>query len=201
MRHYGIASLVLGIGLSIDLSGASADPMPAPAADYHARARALPGVELSVAHHQGKVRVEVERGNLPNGMVSLIDLPTSSVIVMVDVPGMDRIAVETDMPPGFAFSDAKRQGTRAGKGEVLGEACDLWRFAVPALNQPVESCITADGIVLRTTTQMNGKPVVLFEVTELSRTPQDPATFALPKGMKPSKIPPSMRALLPGLVR
>ncbi len=201
MRRHGIVSLLLGLGLSFDVTGLAAEPMPAPAAEYRARARAPQGVELSVSHRQGMVRVEVERGSLPNGMVSLINLQSSDVIVLMDVPGMDRIAVEMEMPPGFAFSDAKRQGTRAGKGEALGEACELWRFEPKALNQPVESCITADGIVLRTTTQMGGKPVVLFEVTELARGPQDPEQFALPKGVKPSKLPPSMRALLPGLTR
>ncbi|TCK30188.1 hypothetical protein EV667_0276 [Ancylobacter aquaticus] len=201
MRRQGIASLMLGICMSFDIAGAAAEPMPAPTADYRARARAPQGVQLDVFHHQGKVRVEVASGNLPNGMVSLIDLQNSSMIVLMNVPGMDRIAVEMDMPPGFAFSDANRQGTRAGSGEALGEACEIWRFEPKALNQPVESCITADGIVLRTTTSMGGKPAVLFEVTELTRAPQDPAQFALPKGMKARKVPSSMRSLLPDLIR
>ncbi|WP_371348497.1 hypothetical protein [Ancylobacter sp. IITR112] len=201
MRRPGIARLLLGLGLSFALSAARAEPMPAPAADYRARARVPQGVALNVFHHQGKVRVEVEGGKLPEGMVSLIDLENSRVVVLMDVPGMDRLAIEKDMPPGFAFSDAKRQGTRVGQGEALGEACELWRFEVKAINEPVESCITPDGIVLKTTTKMGTKPVVLFEVTELTRAPQDPALFSLPKGVKPSKLPPSMRALLPDLVR
>ncbi len=201
MRRHGIVSLMLGIGMSFDVTGLAAEPMPAPAADYRAKARAAQGVEMSVAHHQGQVRVEVATGNLPEGMVSLIDLNRRGMVVLMDVPGMDRIAVEMEMPPGFAFSDAGRQGTHTGTGEALGEACELWRFEVKALNQPVESCVTADGIVLRTTTSMAGKPVVLFEVTELTRGPQDPAQFTLPKGMKARKLPSSMRSLLPDLVR
>lgn len=196
MRRHGIVSLMLGIGMSFDMTALAAESMPAPAADYRARARAAQGIEMSVAHHEGHLRVEVA-----NGMVSLIDLDRRGMVVLMDVPGMDRIAVEMDMPPGFAFSDANRLGTRTGTGEALGEACDLWRFEAKALNQPVETCVTADGIVLRTTTVMGGKPVVLFEVTELTRGPQDPAQFALPKGMKARKVPPSMRSLLPDLIR
>lgn len=196
MRRHGIVSLMLGIGMSFDIAALAAESMPAPAADYRARARAAQGIEMSVAHHEGHLRVEVA-----NGMVSLIDLDRRGMVVLMDVPGMDRIAVEMDMPPGFAFSDANRLGTRTGTGEALGEACDLWRFEAKALNQPVETCVTADGIVLRTTTVMGGKPVVLFEVTELTRGPQDPAQFVLPKGMKARKVPPSMRSLLPDLIR
>lgn len=197
----GIACWMIGIGLSLDIAGASAEPMPAPAVDYRARARAPQGVEMTLAHHEGHLRMEVESANLPDGMVSLIDLAKQDMVVLMEVPGMDRMAIEMDLPPGFSFSDASRQGTRAGTGEALGEACEMWRFMAKGLNQPVESCVTADGIVLRTSTTIAGKPVVLFEVTELERAPQDPAQFTLPKGMKARRLPSSMRSLLPDLVR
>ncbi|MBS7552641.1 hypothetical protein KHC23_03060 [Ancylobacter dichloromethanicus] len=201
MRRYRIACWMLGIGMSLGIARVAAEPMPAPGVDYRARARAPQGVEMSVAHHEGRLRMEIDSDNLSNGMVSLIDLGRHDMIVLMDMPGMDRIAVEMDLPPGFSYSDANRQGIRAGTGEVLGEACELWRFETKALAQPVESCITADGIVLKTSTSVDGKPLVLFEVLELERAPQDPARFVLPKGVKVRRLPSSMRSLLPDLVR
>ncbi|WP_428032367.1 hypothetical protein [Ancylobacter sp.] len=201
MRRYGIACWLLGIGMSLDVACAAAEPMPAPAVDYRARAKAPRGIEMELAHREGRLRIEIESDGLSNGMVSLIDLAKHGMVVLVEVPGMDRMAVEMDLPPGFSFSDAARQGTRTGTGQALGEACDLWRFDTKALNQPVESCVTADGIVLRTTATLGGKPVVLFEVTEFERVPQDPAIFTLPKGVKVRKLPPGMRGLLPDLAR
>lgn len=204
MRHPGLASWMLGIGLSLDVAGfasAAAEPLPSPSVDYRARARALQGIELSVAHHAGQLRVEVKSDNLPNPMVSLIDLSKDDMIVLMDLPGMDRIAVEMDLPPGFSYSDPKREGKRTGSSQVLGEACDLWQFRAKSLDQPVESCITADGIALRTTTAVGGKPMTLFEVLELERAPQAPDDFVLPKGVKPRRLPSGIRGLLPDLVR
>lgn len=201
MRSSDIAAWMLGVGMSFDVTGLAAEPLPPPSVDYRVRAKAPQGIEMKVAHHEGRLRMDISSANFPGGMTSLINLGENDMIVLMDVPGMEGIAVEMDLPPGYAFADSGRQGTRTGTGEVVGEACDLWRIEVKAVNPSVESCITADGIVLRTSTTLEGKPVVLFEVTELERAPQDPAQFALPKGVKVTKLPSGVRSLLPGLLR
>jgi len=202
MRSLDIAALLLGVGMSFDvLSAAAAEPLPLPAVDYRVRAKAPQGSEIDVAHHEGRLRMDVRNETLIGTMTGLVDLGQSEVIFIVDVPGMDTLAVRTALPPGYSFADAAREGTRAGTDKVAGEACDLWRIDVKAGKPPLDSCITSDGIVLRTSTVIDGKPTVVFEALELARGAQDPARFAVPKGVKVTKLPASMLGLLPGFGR
>lgn len=201
MRSLNVAAWMLGVGMSIDIGVAGAEPLPLPATDYRAKAKAPQGVEMQVAHHGQRLRLDISNANVPGLMTSLVNLDTSSMLVMVNLPGMEGVAIEMALPPGHPFSSEARNGTRNGVDHVAGETCDLWRIESKALKAPVDSCITADGIVLRNETTMEGKKVVLFEVTELERVPQDPGRFELPKGVRTTKLPPGMKSLLPSLGR
>ncbi|MCK0207024.1 hypothetical protein MWN33_03150 [Starkeya koreensis] len=202
MRSLEIAALVLGVGMSFDaLAATAAEPLPLPAVDYRVRAKAPQGSQIDVAHHEGRLRMDVSNEVLLGTMTGLVDLGQSEVVFIVAVPGMDTIAVRTTLPTGYSFADAAREGTRAGADKVAGEPCDLWQVAVKAGQGPLESCITSDGIVLRSTAVVDGKPTVIFEALELERAAQDPARFALPKGVKVNKLPASMLGLLPGFSR
>ncbi len=114
---------------------------------------------------------------------------------------MDKVALEMELPEDFSFTDLPADGARLGTDTVAGEACELWRTSEKIGSDPVEACITPDGIVMRAKATVNGKEQVVFEVIELARGPQDPALFEVPKGVKITKVPRSMQGMIPGLGR
>ena len=94
------------------------------------------------------------------------------------------------------------EGTKVGTSQVIGEACDLWKITTSkTVKTPVVSCITADGIVLSTDVEVKGKQERAYEVTSLTRGPQDPSLFRLPPGTQLVKVPPGAANMLPGLMQ
>lgn len=194
----GVAMAMAGIAAGIDLGAACAEPMPRPATDYAATARTTgDGPEMKLAHGGGRVRLDMTMSGLPGTMTGLLDTKRGRMVMMI--PGMEKMAVEIELPSDFAFADLPPDGTKFGTDTVAGEACDLWRTDGKAKSGPVEACITADGIVLRASATVNGKPQRVFEVIELTRGPQDPALFEVPKGVKVTKVPKGMESMIPGL--
>lgn len=201
MCSRGLIALTLGAGLSLAASAAGAEPMPRPQVDYRASVKTPQGTQMTMAHSQGRMRMDVTGAEIPGTMTSFIDLSRGRMTVLIAAPGIDKRALEIELPASFAFVDPEGEGTRTGTDMVAGEACDLWVMKPPVGDAPVETCITADGIVLRASTAIEGKNVVVYEVVELERAPQDPALFELPKGVKVTKIPPGVQGLIPNLGR
>ncbi|HSI38983.1 MAG TPA: hypothetical protein VLA00_00360 [Xanthobacteraceae bacterium] len=181
------------------LGGAAAEPLPRPSVDFAVKGT-TPGREasLDLAHRGGQLRLDVGVAGLPGGVTGLIDPKRRKVVVLAAVPGMQNVAIEMDLPAEYAFASMPAEGVRGGAATVAGEACEVWRSTVKGVPEPVEACITADGIVLRTEASINGRRRVVFEATEVVRAPQDPARFALPPGMKVTRLPKGMQGLLPG---
>lgn len=198
-------SLALALGASAMAATAGparAEPLPRPKVDYAATARTpAAGAQMKVAHGNGRVRVEVGSSGAAGAMTGLIDPAKRRMVMLTALPGMDKVALEMELPEDFSFADLPADGSRFGSDTVAGEACELWRTSEKAGSDPVEACITPDGIVMRATATVRGKPQVVFEVTELSRGPQDPALFEVPKGVKVTRVPKSMQGIIPGLGR
>ncbi len=183
-------------------SVAHADPLPVPSGDFALKAKLRDGGTLDLFHAGGKMRLEILPKASPSLLVGIVDLKAGKMAVMV--PSMPKMAVEMDLPPEYGFASLAGNGTRTGTDVVAGEPCDLWKVDPPAAHLaagPSVSCITADGIALRTEMEIQGKPQVVFEMTSLTRGPQDPHLFALPPGIQTLKIPKGAgAAALPGLI-
>ena len=83
-------------------------------------------------------------------------------------------------------------GTKVGQAQVAGMSCDLWQVNGPAqrkVRAPTVACITADGIALRTETEIKGEKRALYEVQSVDLAPQDPTRFQLPPGLQVIKVP------------
>lgn len=193
-----LAMALAGMAAGLDGVPVQAEPMPRPAADYAATAKTTgDGPDLKLAHADGRVRLDMTLPSVGASVTGLVDTKRGRMVMMI--PGMDRMAVEIELPEAFSFARLPPEGTRLGTDTVAGEACDLWRTAGKVGSDPVEACITADGIVLRANATVNGSPRRVFEVLELTRGPQDPALFEVPKGVKVTKVPKGMESMVPGL--
>ncbi len=185
---------------------ALADPLPTPTVDFALKAKLRDGGSLDLAHSNGKMRMEILPKASPAMVVGLIDMKTGKIVVMV--PSMPKMAVQTDLPPEYNFASlaGSGSGTKVGTAQVAGEPCDLWKVETSsptASTGPTTACITADGIALRTEVEIQGKPQVIYEATALTRAPQDAHLFVMPTGVQTIKIPKGASAaalpsLLPG---
>lgn len=198
-------SLALALGVpavAAAFAPACAEPLPRPSVDYAATARTpSESAQMKVAHGNGRLRVEVGTPGSSGAMTGLIDPKKKRMVMLTALPGMDKVALEMELPDSLSFTDLPAEGARLGTDTVAGEACDLWRTSEKIGSDPVEACITADGIVMRAKATVNGKPQVVFEVVELARGPQDPALFEVPKGVKVTRVPKGMQGMIPGLGR
>ncbi|MDJ0389613.1 hypothetical protein QMO56_15965 [Roseomonas sp. E05] len=69
---------------------------------------------------------------------------------------------------------------REGQERIAGAPCILWRIEPPGA-PPVRACITADGVLLRSETEIEGHRLAR-EAIELRYGPQEPARFHPPEG-------------------
>lgn len=198
MVRMGLALTLAGMAAAGCACAAQAEPMPKPAVDYAATAKTTgDGPEMKLAHGAGKVRLDMTMPGMPGTITGLVDTKRGRMVMMV--PGMERMAIEIELPEDFSFADLPPEGTRIGTDQVAGEACELWRSAGKVGSDPVDACITRDGIVMRASAMVNGKPQRVFEVLEVRRGPQDPAMFEVPKGVKVTRVPRGMESMIPGL--
>ncbi|MFK8253631.1 hypothetical protein [Ancylobacter terrae] len=202
VASYSRALIASGLAC-VSLAGAGAagaDTLPLPKIDFALAGRTLgDNATVKMAHREGRIRLEIDVAGMPGGMTAFINPQRRRMIMLSDVPGMQNMAVEVELPEQYAFAGMPISGTRLGTDTVAGEACEVWRAAEKSEAGPVDACITADGIVLRTQATVRGKPQVVFEATEISRAPQDPKRFELPPGVKVTRMPKGMQSLLPGL--
>ncbi len=180
-----VAAGVLGLGLS----PANADPVPLPTTDFSLKADLKRGGTIDIAHSQGRMRVEIQKPNIPGSMVGIIDLKARSMVVRT--PNLPTMAVEIELPPEYVLGALTGTGLRVGEDKVAGEACDLWKIdpQMKSALGPTTACITPDGIALRTAVEIKGTKQTVFEATTLTRGPQDQALFHLPPGIQVVKVP------------
>ena len=172
---------------------------PKPSADYSVRGKTSPeGGDLHLSYSDGRMRLEVSMPALGSAMTGIANFDTRRVVILSDIPGMDVLGFEIDMPPEYSFANMPEDSVRAGQSEVGSEPCDIWRTAKSS-PIPIEVCLTADGIPLKANTVTQQGKNVAFEATELERGPQDPAGFKVPKGVKVRRVPKGMESIIPGL--
>ncbi|TCT08263.1 hypothetical protein [Aquabacter spiritensis] len=195
----GFLTALVGAGAAILLAGtASAEPLPVAATDFALKAALPRGAAMDMAHSGGRVRLLISGGDVPTPTLGIIDVKRGKMLVML--PNIPKAAVETDIPPAYRTAIPEGEGERVGTGEVAGEACDVWRIEKTQITEGVAfACITADGIPLKTEIESKGKRTLVYEVESLSRAPQDPAQFQLPRGTQTLKIPAGAGALIPAL--
>lgn len=197
-------SAVVVLALAAGIAGslpAVADPLPVPTIDFALKAKLRDGGTLELAHSNGKMRMEMQPKASPAMLVGLIDLKSGKIVVMV--PAMPKMAVQTDLPPEYNFASLAGSGTPMGPSDVAGEPCEVWKLettVASASTGPTTACITPDGISLRTEVEIQGKPQLIYEATSLSRGPQDPHLFVMPTGVQTIKMPKGASAALPNLV-
>jgi hypothetical protein len=84
--------------------------------------------------------------------------------------------------------------TREGQERIAGQACTVWRME--DRGETARSCITADGVMLRTTAG-SGNRATTIEATRVDYATQDPAQFNRPQGFQSLQLPPGI-GTLPG---
>ena len=178
-----------------------AETPPKPTADYAVRGTTTPdGGELHLSYSDGRMRLEVSMPMLGTAMTGIANFDTRRVVILSDLPGMDVVGFEIDLPPEYDFANMPSDSVRGEHSQVGSEPCDIWRTAKSSL-VPIEVCLTADGIPLKANTVTQQGKNVSFEATELERTAQDPASFEVPKGVKVRRVPKGMESMIPGLKR
>jgi len=200
MRYFLRASAIAACFYPVLVDGfiaARAEPIPLPAVDYQAKATMMGGSAVTIRHSGGKLRMEIQPHGLAQTITGIVDLPAHKMIMIGAVPGMNSMAMEIDIGKDASYGQVIGDGKRAGQDTVAGESCELWEADSKAgfNSGPVTVCLSRDNIPLRTQTTIDGKQRVIMEVTELQRTRQDPAMFALPPNIQLVRVP---KGLMPG---
>jgi hypothetical protein len=79
-----------------------------------------------------------------------------------------------------------RDAKRVGEAKVAGETCGEYEFET-AKGHTVLTCITSDGIALRTRDVSRNR--VVWEAAHVTRAPQNAAQFVIPSDAVPLQIP------------
>jgi len=187
-----MAASVLLFGLA---GHAGAESLPSPAADYRSKGRMAGGMTVEYRHANGKMRMEMRSPEMPQPMVGYFDVKTQKGIMILSMPGMAPMAIETGAGDEGNVGVAAGSGQRVGSDKVAGESCDLWKPDAKTADEKkmdALACVTGDGIMLRMSGVVDGKRQTIFEVTELERAPQDMKQLTPPPGLKPVKVPAGM---------
>jgi hypothetical protein len=188
-------AIAAGIAVFILAGGVWAEPLPEPATDYLSKGTMAGGMSVEYRHSKGKMRVEMRAPQMPQPMVGYFDMKTRKGVMVMSMPGMPPMAMETGLDGEGGAGVAGGNGQRVGSDRIAGEACDLWRFDAKTAEEKAMdgvACITRDGIVLRMVGTVQGKRQTIFEVTELSRAPQDMKQLTPPANLKPMQVPKGM---------
>jgi hypothetical protein len=183
---------VLMFGLAC---GALAEALPEPGTDYWSKGKMAGGIAIEYRHSKGKMRMEMRTPGMKETMVGYFDVKSRKGIMVMSMPGMPPMAIETGLDGEGNVGVAGGKGERIGSDRVAGEACDLWKPEMTTAEEKQTdgvACVTRDGIMLRMVGNFEGKRQTIFEVTELSRAPQDIKQLTPPAGLKPMQIPKGM---------
>lgn len=172
---------------------------PKPTADYSVRGKTLPaGGDLHLSYSGGRMRLEVSVPAVGSVMTGITDFAKRRAIILSDLPGVDVVGFEIDMPAEYSFANMPANAIKGGHSSVGSEPCEIWT-SPPSSDVPIEVCLTLDGIPLKAKAVTTRGKSVSFEATELERMPQDPALFEVPKGVKVRRVPRGMESMIPGL--
>lgn len=175
---------------------AQAEPVPLPTVDYAVRAKILNDGKAFLQHSNGKMRIEMEFPTVAEPVVGLVDMRTKKMVMLVPIPGLTTTAIEIDFGDNASFGQVLGDGRRVGNDTVAGESCTLWE--VTTKEEKIDKavvCLGRDNIPLKTQATIEGKVRTVFEATEISRAPQDPKQFELPKGVRVMKLPKGLKGI------
>lgn len=149
-------------------------------------------IKMAFSPSTGKQRVDP-----PGGMGwMLIDQKASSAVMVMDAQRMtmamppETVAAMTQaVPAGTTF-------TRKSSASVAGTACTEWDMVIAGGGKGT-SCITDDGVLLRTVTAAPNGTVVTMEATKVTYGPVDPASLTVPTGYTAMQMPPTAPATPP----
>ena len=185
-------ALSCAVFLAVGAVPARAEPIPMPNTDYSAKAKMVGGMTMTSRHSQGKMRMDMNAPGVPLPMTAYIDLKTRKIITVMSVPGMSDMAVEANLGEEETPGVAVGEGRRVGSATVAGEACDLWQIEGKSKMEKSANavvCISRDSIPLQLQATIDGKRETIFEVTEITRGPQDIKALTPPANLKPMEIP------------
>lgn len=171
---------------------ARAEPVPLPASDYSIKGTMAGGIAIHYRHGNGKMRMEMKSPDMPQPMVGYFDVKTRKGVMVMNMPGMPPMAMETGMDDDGAAAVPRGNGRRIGSDRVAGEACDEWQIEGQTKEEQATApvaCITSDGIMLRMVGNVDGKRQTIIQISEISRAPQDPKLLTPPANLKPMQIP------------
>lgn len=129
----------------------------------------------------------------------LIDRKANSAVMVMDaqrmtmaMPPATVAAMTQEVPVGATF-------TRKNTATVAGTACTEWDMT--AGGGQGTSCITEDGVLLRTVTTVPNGAAVTMEATQITYGPVEAARLSVPSGYTAMQIPagaPTMPGATPG---
>ncbi|MGQ3674847.1 hypothetical protein ACT6QH_05030 [Xanthobacter sp. TB0139] len=161
------------------------EPLPLPTGDFAVKARSMRGSDMDMAYHEGMLLVHVRPPNKDIQMTGIIKLKAGRMVMLM--PNLPNMALEMALPPQYAVTALKGTGKKLGASEVAGEVCHLWLLDKAKAGRTI-SCITPDGIALRTQMENKGAVRTVYEVTQLTRAPQDPSQFEISEDVKLIKV-------------
>lgn len=171
-----------------------AEPLPQPATDYAAKATVKGGTILQSRYANGRMRMEMSVAGTPKPVVAYFDFKARKGVMVMSLPGMPPMAMDLGLQDESGMGVASGRGERIGSDRVAGETCDLWRIEPARTGEKAHTvgCITRDGIALRMETVEGSWRETVFQVTELSRAPQDATLLTPPANLKPMQMPKGM---------
>jgi hypothetical protein len=189
MRSFPIAGLVATLA-AMSPAWAQDRPPLVPSRDvsvtYHV-AGGQAGQDMRMAWRVADQKLRVD---MPGGIGwSVIDQQAKTMFVVMEQQRMIMRMPINNGPGGISIPTQPPETarfTRGGTATIAGQGCTLWRYE----NQGAtgESCMTADGVMLRSTGTVNGQTAVL-EATEVNYGPQDAARFTAPSGYQQMQMP------------
>lgn len=140
-------------------------------------------LQMAFATASGKQRVDP-----PGGMGwMLIDRKANSAVMVMDaqrvtmaMPPNTVAAMTQEAPSGATF-------TRKGTATVAGVSCTEWDVALG--DSKGVSCITDDGLMLRSDAKAPNGATMTMEATKVTYGPVDPARLTIPSGYSPMQMP------------
>lgn len=179
-------------------SEAFPDTLTAPSASYSGVMRfygAGAPLDAKVFASGPKLRMEMSGGMGAGGTMAMVTDVSSRQTVMFpigDIPEAARVAMTVALGEGGAPQLADLYGAgvttrRIGLDMVAGQRCAVWEAADSKSETVTLSCVTSDGINMRTVNAKTNAP--LMEMAQLARGPQDPGLFAPPPGYRTVAMP------------
>ncbi len=185
-RPWTVAPLAAALVLIAIAAPAQDRPLLFPGRDVSVTYRvvggppAVPEMRMAWLAGEGRQRIEAPGGGRAT-VVDHKDLGASFVVsdeqrVVVALPG--RAGAPTGLPGGAGTAG---RFTRTGTAGYAGLPCTVWRYEDE--RQTGEACITADGVLLRGVSTIEGRTGGV-EATRVAYGPQDPARFRRPEGYR-----------------